>query len=419
MSWKSIARDDVKSFKTLGLLGEIFRLSMKMQKDGESFLPLHLGDPARFDFPPLPSFKDGIIKALDNPLSYAYGNPQGYMPLVEKIADIEGVEPRYVFTGNGVSDMMDKFFNATAIKGTNVLLPAPVFAPYFDLNTKNNIESRLYRCDPQTWQPIFNSLESQIDDSTSIILINSPNNPTGAVYQESVIKAIIQLADEIGKKRCSQNIPPLCLIFDEIYSEHYFDEKPADIRPLIADKEFSWVIFNGASKAFNATGLRMGYAVVGGAEKEAMREVLYNECILPLCMNLPYQAGYLAALSDPAKFDYFAGNRAKLKKRRDLMLKAFAKIPGISAVKPQGAFYMIIKMDTEFRTDLDLGLSLLSEVKICTSQLSAFFDDKTHPGGTMLRLVILPPEDVLEDAMTRIASFMERHGKDGSNSKDA
>lgn len=418
MSWKSIARDDVKSFKTLGLLGEIFRLSMKMQKDGVSFLPLHLGDPARFDFPPLPSFKEGIIKALDNPLSYAYGNPQGYMPLIEKIADIEGVDPRFVFTGNGVSDMMDKFFNATAIKGTNVLLPAPVFAPYFDLNTKNNIESKLYRCDPQTWQPIFKSLESQIDDFTSIILINSPNNPTGAVYHESIIREIIQLADEIGKKRRRKNIPPLCLIFDEIYCEHYYDEKPANIRPLIKDKEFNWIVFNGASKAFNVTGLRVGYAVVGGVEREAMREVLYNECILPLCMNLPFQAGYLAALCDPSKEEYFATNRSKLKKRRDLMLKAFAEIPGISVVKPEGAFYMIMKMETEYKTDLELGWALLSEERICTSQMSAFFDDITHPGGTMLRLVILPPEDVLEDAMARIARFMKYHGGNGSTSKD-
>ena len=410
MTWSSLARDDVRKFKTLGLLGDIFKLSMKMKNEGIVFLPLHLGDPPRFDFPPLPSFKEGIIQALENPLSYSYGNPQGFPPLLEKIAEIEKTDPKYVFTGNGVSDMMDKLFNAMAVRGTNILLPAPVFAPYLDVNTKNNIESRLYLCDPQTWQPVLSSIESKIDDATSLILINSPNNPTGAVYHDEIIKAIIGLAHETGLKRRKKNIPPLCLLFDEIYSEHYFEKKPVDVRPLLKDKEITWVIFNGASKSFNVTGLRVGYAVLGGVERDALREALYNECMLPLCMNSIFQEGYLAALCDPAKEEYFQTNRAKLKRRRDLMLDAFSRIPGISVVKPEGAFYMIIRMDTEFKTDLELGLALLAEEKICTSQMSAFFDEETHPGGTMLRLVILPPEDILKDAMSRFARFMKWHG---------
>jgi len=410
MTWSSLARDDVRTFKTLGLLGDIFKLSMKMKNEGIVFLPLHLGDPARFDFPPLPSFKEGIIRALESPLSYSYGNPQGYPPLLEVIAEIEGTNPKYVFTGNGVSDMMDKLFNAMAVRGANFLLPAPVFAPYLDVNTKNNIESRLYQCDPQTWQPVLPSLESKIDDATSLILINSPNNPTGAVYHDEKVMAIIELAHEIGLKRRRKSIPPICLLFDEIYSEHYFEKKPADVRPLLKNKEITWVKFNGASKAFNVTGLRVGYAILGGVERDALREALYNECILPLCMNSIFQEGYLAALCDPVKEEYFRKNRERLRRRRDLMLDAFSRIPGICVVKPEGAFYMIIKMDAEFPTDLELGLALLTEEKICASQMSAFFDEETHPGGTMLRLVILPPEDVLEDAMTRFARFMERHG---------
>ena len=411
MTRASIARDDVRRFKTLGLLGDIFKLSMKMKKEGARLLPLHLGDPPQFDFSPLPAFTEGIKKALDKKISYAYGNPQGYPPLLEKIAEIEGVEPYYVFAGNGVSDMMDKMFNATAQTGANILFPAPVFAPYLDLNTKNKIESRLYKCDPESWQPILSNIESQIDDQTSMILVNSPNNPTGAVYHESNIRAIIDMADAVNKKRKQENIPPLCLIFDEIYKQHYFDEKPVEVGPLLKDRELSWIIFNGASKCFNVTGLRVGYGVVGGVERDALRDVLYNECMLPLCMNSIFQEGYLAALSDPGCGEYFEANRAKLKKRRDLMVEAFDKIHGISFVKPEGAFYMIVKLDTEFETDLDLGLALLSEEKICTSQMSAFFDEKTRPEGTYLRLVILPPEEILEDAMQRFARFMERHGK--------
>ena len=93
------------------------------------------------------------------------------------------------------------------------------------------------------------------------------------------------------------------------------------------------------------------------------------------------------------------------------MLDGFEKIPGIDVVKPQGAFYMIITMDTEFTNDRDLGLALLSEEKICTSQMSAFFDEETLPDSTSLRLAILPTEDVLKDALHRFSSFMQRHGK--------
>jgi len=407
----SIAREDVKQFKTLGLLGEIFQLSMKMKKAGEKILPLHLGDPPQFDFPPLPSLKQGIIKALEKSQSFGYGNPQGYPALIEKIAEMEGVDPFYVFAGNGVSDMMDKLLNATAVKGTNILFPAPVFPPYLDLNTKNRIESRLYKCDLSTWQPIVSSMKSKIDDSTSMILINSPNNPTGAVYHEKILLEIIESASSLARMRRRNNLPPLCLIFDEIYKELYFEDSPPDVKKLLKDRDISWIIFNGGSKSMNITGLRVGYAVLGGAERDALRNVLYNECILPLCMNSIFQEGYLAALQDPGRDVYFEANRQKLKQRRDLMLSAFAKIPGIKVVKPEGAFYMIIKMDTEFKTDRELGLALLSEEKICTSQMSAFFDAETQPKGTYLRLVILPQESVLEDAMSRFARFMERHGE--------
>jgi len=410
MIYSSLVRNEIRECKTLGLLGKIFLLSMKLKKDGIPFLPLQLGDPAQFDFPPIPSFKEGIIKALEKPLSFAYGNPQGYPALIEKIAEREGVNPFYVFTGNGVSDLMDKVMNVTATKGTNILFPAPVFPPYLDLNKKNNIESRLYRCDPHTWQPDLSSIESKIDDATSLILINSPNNPTGAVYSESTMRAIIDLAEQISQKRRLRNIPPLCLVFDAIYSEHYFADKPVDVKKILHNRELTWIIFNGASKSLNVPGLRVGYAILGGVERDALREVLYNECILPLCMNSIFQEGYLAALCDPGIDDYCKANRKKLKKRRDLMLKGFERIPGIHVIKPEGAFYMIIQMETEFSNDRDLGIALLSEEKICTSQMSAFFDKETCPDSTSLRLAILPTEDVLEDALTRFSGFMKRHG---------
>ncbi|MBN1900748.1 aminotransferase class I/II-fold pyridoxal phosphate-dependent enzyme [Candidatus Sumerlaeota bacterium] len=408
MNRTSVVREEIQHLKTLGLLGEIFQISMKMKKEGISFLPLHLGDPGQFDFPPLSSFKEGIARALEKPASFAYGNPQGFPPLIEKIAEMENVDPRYVFTGNGVSDMMDKLLNATAIQGTNILFPAPVFPPYLDLNTKNGVESRLYLCDPHTWQPILSSLESRIDDNTSMILVNSPNNPTGAVYDRENITAIIELTENINLSRKKRNIPPLCLIFDEIYKELYFENKPAEVKSLLDDRFLSWIIFNGASKSFCSTGLRIGYAILGGVERDSLREVLYNECILPLCMNSIFQEGYLAALCDPARDEYFENNRKKLQSRRDLLLHGFSRISGIEVVKPMGAFYMIVKMETEFKNDLELGKALLTEEKLCASQLSAFFDSETHPPGVFLRLVILPPEDILEQALDRFTRFMER-----------
>lgn len=409
MSRKSAARQDIRHFKTLGLLGKIFKESVRLRKEGIPILPLHLGDPPQFDFTPPESLKEGIIKSIDKNIHYAYGNPQGYPPLLEKIAEIEQTDVRHVFTGNGLSDLMDKLFNCIAVPGTNILLPAPVFPPYMDINIKNNVESRLYVCDPHTWHPVVKSIDSHIDDNTSLLLINSPNNPSGAVYHEDVLKETIDLVHNINIERCKKNVPPLIMLFDEIYKELYIDKKPPSIKEMVKDKHITYIIFNGASKAFNATGLRVGYAVLGGVEKDELREVLYNECMLPLCINSIFQEGYLAALSDPKISEYLENNRKRLKSRRDLLLNAFAKIPGIDVVKPEGAFYMIIKMDTEFDNDLDLGLALLKEEKICTSQMSAFFNKTTQPEGTYLRLVFLPPEEILEDSTERIAGFMDRH----------
>jgi aspartate/methionine/tyrosine aminotransferase len=382
-----------------------------MKAAGLPFLPLQLGDPAQFDFPPIPSFKEGIIKALEKPTSYAYGNPQGYPPLLEKIGELEGVDPAYVFMGNGVSDMMDKILNVTAVRGTNILFPAPVFPPYLDLNRKNAVESRLYRCDPHTWQPLLESMTAGIDDQTSIILINSPNNPTGAVYDRETMEAVINLADQVNQQRRQQGIAPLCLVFDEIYSEHFFEQRPADVKPLLKDKDITWIIFNGASKSMNVPGLRVGYALLGGTERDHLKEDLYNECILPLCMNSIFQEGYLAALTDPERDKYFACNRDKLRGRRDVLLQGLTGISGIDIVQPNGAFYMIVGMDTEYTNDLDLGLALLAEAGICSSQMWGFFDAATLPEQPALRLTILPPEDVLEDAIHRFARFLDKHGR--------
>jgi alanine-synthesizing transaminase len=410
MTQAGIARDEILTCKTQGLLGSIFRRARQMKAEGIAFLPLQLGDPAQFDFPPLSSFKEGVVRALEKPSSYAYGDPQGYPPLREKIAEIEGVSAADVFLGNGVSDMMDKILNVTAVRGTNILFPAPVFPPYLDLNRKNSIESRLYRCDPKTWQPDIASIEAGIDDATSMVLINSPNNPTGAVYHQEALTAVIDLAERVNRERSIRGQVPLCLVFDSIYSEHYYGERPTDVKKILRDRDITWVIFNGASKSLNVPGLRVGYAVLGGSDRESLHDGLYNECILPLCMNSVFQEGYLAALEDPGLEDYFQTNRDRLRRRRDVLLHGFSKIPAIHAVRPEGAFYIIVEMQTRFSDDLELGLALLQEQKICTSRMSAFFDHETLPDQTSLRLTFLPPEDVLEDAVDRFARFMERHG---------
>lgn len=406
-----VVREEIRHFKTLGLLGDIYRQAVQMRKDGQKLMPLNLGDPAQFDFPVLPSFKQGIQRALEKPTNYAYGSPQGYAPLVETIAQIERVDPRYVFIGNGISDMMDKLFNATAVTGTNVLLPAPVFTAYLDLDIRNKVESRLYPCDPRTWQPVVPGIASRLDDNTSMLFVNSPNNPTGAVYTEEVLRGIIDLAHETNVQRKRKGVAPLVVIFDEVYKELWFEREPPDVKPMLQGKELTWVILNGASKAFNVTGLRMGYAAFGGLEADALREAMYNQCIVPLCVNHVFQEGWHAALTDPGKEAYFALNRAKLKARRDLMLRAFAKMPGVEVVKPEGAFYMIVKMDTEFDSDLELGMALLKEEKLCTSQVSSFFDEQSKPKGTMLRFVILPPEELLTEAMGRLENFLRRHAR--------
>jgi alanine-synthesizing transaminase len=405
----SAAREDIRQFKNLGLLGDIYRQAVKMRKAGEKLMPLNLGDPAQFDFAPLPSVREAIVRAVEKPLSYAYGSPQGLPALVEKIAELEGVDPSYVFMGNGISDVMDKLFNALAVPGTNVLMPAPVFPAYMDLNIRNRVQSRLYPCDPATWQPIPSAMEAKIDDDTSILLLNSPNNPTGAVYRRPVMVEILDMVERVNAGRATRGVAPLVVIFDEVYKELYFDERPVDVKTLVKDRQLTWVVFNGVSKAFNMPGLRIGYAAFGGLQKDALREVMYNQCIVPLCVNSVFQEGYLAALNDPKREEYFRDNCRRMKARRDLMLRAFAKMPGVSVVKPEGAFYMIVKMETEFATDLELGLALLNEEKLCTTQVSAFFDKETMPSGTSLRFVILPPEGQLEDAMARVARFLERH----------
>ncbi len=373
---------------------DIVVLAEKVARQGKEMLYLNIGDPNLFDFRTPPHIIEATYRALrENQNGYApsSGVPEAREAIARE-AQRKGIRSvRDVFVTTGATEAIDICFAALADRGENLLIPSPGYPTYSAILNKFEVEPRNYVLDEgNRWQPALEDIEKKIDRKTRGIVLINPNNPTGALCDEETVRGIVRLALKHN----------LVIFSDEIYDRLILDGGRY-ASPAALDADVPVVTLSGLSKNYLAPGFRVGWAVISGDARvlggylEGVNKLLRAR----LCANHPEQWAIRPALEGDQS--HLAETTAKLSRRRDLTVKMLNSIPGITCVKPEGAFYAYPRIELPISDD-DFVRRLIEECGVVTVPGTGFGQAK---GTKHFRVVFLPPEDVLEKAYRKIAAF--------------
>ncbi|MDP4191231.1 MAG: aminotransferase class I/II-fold pyridoxal phosphate-dependent enzyme [Bacteroidota bacterium] len=379
-------------------LRDIVVVANEVAKTGKEMLYLNIGDPNIFDFQPPRHIIDATYQAM-------LKNFNGYSPssgIKEAVKAIEGEANRKgsdnvldIFITTGASEAIDLALTSLVDKGENVLTPTPGYPLYTAISSKlQSIENPYYLDENNGWQPDIEDIKRKINDKTKAIILINPNNPTGSLYTVEILQQIIDIALEHN----------LVIFADEIYDKLLYDgKKHVSIASL--NKDVSVITFGGMSKNYMVPGFRIGWGIISG-RREILKD--YIEAInkflrARLCANHPEQYAIKPALEGDQS--HLTEALKKLTVRRDMTVKMLNDIPGISCVKPEGAFYAFPKINIE-QPDLHFVTELLRETGVVLVHGSGFGQ---KPGTKHFRVVFLPNEQILEKAYNNIARFMEKY----------
>lgn len=394
--------------------GPVLELAQRMEEEGHKIIKLNIGNVGVFGFDPPEEIQLDMIRNLSN--ASAYSDSKGIFAARKAIMQycqekgIQGVALDDVYTGNGVSELIVLSMNALLNDGDEVLVPAPDYPLWTAAVSLSSGTPVHYLCDEsKEWAPDLADLRNKITPRTKAIVVINPNNPTGAIYSKEVLLEITQIAREHG----------LILFADEIYDKMLYDaEKHVSLASLSTDVVV--ITFNGLSKNYRSCGYRAGWMIVSG-DKEMVRDYIEGLNMLAsmrLCANVPGQYAIQTALGGYQSINDLVGESGRLAKQRDLAWKLITDIPGVSCVKPKSALYLFPKLDPEMypiEDDQQFVADLLKEEKVLLVQGSGFNWGKPDH----FRVVFLPHEDVLKEAITRLARFLERyrqkHGRKASS----
>jgi len=352
-----------------------------------------------------------MIRNLGN--ASAYSDSKGIFAARKAIMhycqqkNIQGVTLEDIYTGNGASELIVLAMNALLNDGDEVLVPAPDYPLWTAAVSLSGGTPIHYLCDEANgWAPDLNDLRSKITPQTKAIVVINPNNPTGAIYSQEVLLSLIAIAREHG----------LILFADEIYDKMVYDQaEHISLGALSTD--VVTITFNGLSKNYRACGYRAGWMVVSGDKSHAMDyiEGLNMLSSMRLCANVPGQYAIQTALGGYQSINDLVASGGRLARQRELAWNLITAIPGVTCVKPKSALYLFPKLDPEIYpiTDDQLWITdFLREEKVLLVQGTGF--NWVKPDH--FRVVFLPHEDVLREAIGRLARFLERYRiKHGTN----
>ena len=384
--------------------GPVLELAQRMEEEGHKIIKLNIGNVGVFGFDPPEEIQLDMIRNLSN--ASAYSDSKGIFAARKAIMQycqekgIQGVTLDDVYTGNGVSELIVLSMNALLNDGDEVLVPTPDYPLWTAAVSLSSGTPVHYLCDEsREWAPDLNDLRKKITPRTKAIVVINPNNPTGAIYSKEVLLELTQIAREHG----------LILFADEIYDKMLYDgEKHLSLASLSTDVVI--ITFNGLSKNYRSCGYRAGWMVVSG-DKEMVRDYIEGLNMLAsmrLCANVPGQYAIQTALGGYQSINDLVGEGGRLAKQRDLAWKLITDIPGVTCVKPKSALYLFPKLDPEvypIEDDQQFVADLLKEEKVLLVQGSGFNWGKPDH----FRVVFLPHEDVLKEAIGRLARFLERY----------
>lgn len=374
----------------------------QVAKTGKKIYYLNIGDPVAFDFRTPIHIKQALTKAVEEDAN-AYSASEGLPELREAISQKEkrvndvDVSAENVIVTQGISEGIQMVMAALIDAGDEILLPGPTYPPYISYARFFGGKPITYQTvEENGWQPNVDDLRKKISKRTRGIVIINPNNPCGALYEEKVIRQILDLAGE-------HDLP---VISDEIYDQIVFEKKFVSTTHLT--KDVPVIGLNGFSKAYLMTGWRLGYVYFRDqkGELQEMKQCVEKEARIRLCANTPVQKAGVAALNGPQ--DHVKETVRKLKERRDYAWKRLNNIEGISCAKPEAAFYVFPKIrevGSRWKTDMEFALDLLKETGVLFVHGSGF--DPAYGAGHV-RGVILPPIETLEQALGEVENFMKK-----------
>jgi alanine-synthesizing transaminase len=386
--------------------GPVLELATRMEEEGQKIIKLNIGNVGVFGFDPPEEIQLDMIRNLQH--AAAYSDSKGIFTARKAIMhycqqkNIQGVDIDDIYTGNGVSELIVLAMNALLNDGDEILVPTPDYPLWTAAVSLSSGKPVHYLCDEsKDWAPDLADIKAKISDKTKGIVIINPNNPTGAIYSDEVLKQIVQLAREHD----------LIIFADEIYDKTLYDgHTHTSIASLATD--VLMITFNGLSKNYRSCGYRAGWMIVSG-DKSGAKDYIEGLNMLSsmrLCANVPGQWAIQTALGGYQSINELVGEGGRLRRQRDLAYDLITKIPGVSCVKPAAALYLFPKLDPKIypiEDDQEFIADLLREEKVLLVQGSGF--NWPHPDH--FRVVFLPNEDVLRDAIKRLARFLEKYRK--------
>lgn len=376
----------------------------ELEMAGKEILYLNIGDPLKFDFDTPQHIKQALIEAIqrgDNWYSPSEGLPELRLAICEKEKRVNNVDisPEDVVITTGVSEAIQMVMGALLNPKDEILVPGPTYPPYVSYAKFFGGAPITYRTvEEEGWQPDLEDLEKKITGKTRAIVLINPNNPCGALYEEKVVKKIVDLAGEHG-------IP---VISDEIYDRIVYERSFVSASRIA--KDVPVIGLNGFSKVYLMTGWRLGYVYLHHPKGELsqIKDSIQREARVRLCANTPVQKAAVAALRGPQS--HVKDMAEKLRERRDYAWRRLNEIEGVSCTKPEGAFYLFPKIHgtgVKWKNDKEFVLELLKETNVLFVHGSGF--DPIHGAGHF-RSVFLPPIETLKNAFDKVEAFIKYVG---------
>ena len=386
--------------------GPVLQKAKQMEEEGHKIIKLNIGNLAAFGFDSPEEIRQDIIRNL--PTAAGYTDSKGIFAARKAIMHycqqkrIKGVTLEDIYVGNGVSELIAMAMNALLNDGEEVLVPAPDYPLWTAAISLSGGTPKHYLCNERNgWLPDLADIRSKINRRTRAIVVINPNNPTGALYPDELLREII----DIARKH------QLIIYSDEIYDKVLYDGARHTAIGSLSEDVLT-ITFNGLSKNYRSCGYRAGWMVVSGDTRHAQDyiEGLDMLASMRLCANAPGQHGIQTALGGYQSIDDLVAEGGRMRRQRDVAYELISAIPGVTCVKPKATLYMFPRLDPKvypIKDDQQFISELLQEEKVLLVQGSGF----NWPYPDHFRLVFLPHEDDLREAIGRIARFLENYRK--------
>ena len=384
--------------------GPIVDAAKQMEDEGQKIIKLNIGNLAPFGFDAPEEIQQDMIRNLPN--SAGYSDSKGIFAARKAVMHytqeqgVAGVTLDDIYLGNGASDLIVMATNALLDDGDELLVPAPDYPLWTAAASLSGGKPVHYLCEEDNgWMPSLEDIRAKITPRTRGIVVINPNNPTGALYSDELLKGIVTIARE----------HELVIFADEVYDKVLYDG--ACHTPLASlSTDVLTLTFNSLSKAYRSCGYRAGWMVVSG-DKVAARDYIEGINMLAnikLGSNVPGQWAIQTALGGYQSIQDLVKPGGRLCRQRDLAYELITQIPGVTCVKPRAALYMFPRLDPQLypiADDREFFMQVLRATRVMLVQGSGF----NYPDQQHFRIVFLPHEDDLREAINRLAGFLAQY----------